>query len=214
MVSVDRLVQALLRANSHEGRTIVDQALQEGVGPVRALDELLAPAMHEVGRRWEAGRIGVAHEHLASAAAGQVLAGLSPLLVTAEPGSRPRVLLACAQGERHDLGLRMAQSVMEGAGYAVYFAGPDLPAEALVDAADALGPALVGISSIGVWDPAAARDSVRRLLAHDPSVGVLLGGPGWEGYAPPEPGRVVRVERLADLLAAAGQVTAEPVTSN
>jgi methanogenic corrinoid protein MtbC1 len=206
-VRIERLTEALLRANSHECRTIVDEALTEGMEPIQALDELLAPAMHEVGRRWEAGTIGVAHEHLAAAAAGRVLAGITPALVTADPGSRPRVLLAGAQGERHDLGLLMAQSVLEGAGYAVEYAGPDLPAAALVKAADALRPTLVGISNICAWDPVAARDSVRRLLAGNPAVCVLLGGPGWEGYEPPEPGRVVLVRRLAELLPAAERLT-------
>jgi methanogenic corrinoid protein MtbC1 len=202
-VRVERLTDALLRANSHEGRTIVDEALTQGMEPIHALDELLAPAMHEVGRRWEAGHIGVAQEHLAAAAAGRVLAGIGPALVAADPGSRPRVLLAGAQGERHDLGLLMAQSVLEGAGYTVDYAGPDLPAAALAKTADALRPTLVGISNVCAWDPVAARDSVRQLLAGDPAVGVLLGGPGWEGYEPPEPDRVVLVGRLADLLPAA-----------
>jgi methanogenic corrinoid protein MtbC1 len=207
-VSVDRLVQALLRANSHEGRTIVDQALEDGMSPIAVLDELLAPAMHEVGRRWETGQIGVAHEHLASAASGRVLAGVVPALVAAEPGSRPRVLLAGAQGERHDLGLRMAQSVLDGAGYTVVFAGADLPGAALVDAVAAMQPRLVGISSIGAWDPMAARESVRRVLAGHPDVGILLGGPGWEGFEAPEPDRVVRVGRLEELLPAAERLTA------
>jgi MerR family transcriptional regulator, light-induced transcriptional regulator len=206
-VRVERMVQALLRANAHEGGTVVAEALREGMMPVQALDELLAPAMHEVGRRWELGQIGVAQEHLACAAAGRVLTGLTPALGTRPAGSGPRVLLAGAQGERHDLGLRMARGVLEGAGYTVDYAGADLPGGALVAAAETREPALVGISSIGAWEPAAARDSVRRLLAGDPAVGLLLGGPGWEGYEPPDPARVERVGRLADLLPAAERLT-------
>ena len=102
--------------------------MQRGLSPIEVLDDVVTPAMHEVGHRWERGTIGIAEEHLASSVISRMLTRLAPLLITAPARSRPAVLMAGAQGERHVLGLQMASDVLEGAGYAVKYAGADLPA--------------------------------------------------------------------------------------
>ena len=66
------------------------------------LSEVLIPFLHELGERWERGEITVAQEHFASSVLRGRLLGLARGW---DRGIGPRVLLSCAPGERHDLGL-------------------------------------------------------------------------------------------------------------
>jgi len=152
---VATLVDALLRADAADAADAVEIALERGIDPIGVLDEVITPAMHEIGRHWETGTIGIAEEHLAASVTGRMLTRLAPLLITAPARSRPPVLMASAQGERHVLGLQMASDVLEGAGYEVKLAGADLPSQALLAFAERRRPALVAIACTGSWSQAA-----------------------------------------------------------
>jgi methanogenic corrinoid protein MtbC1 len=205
----DTLFDALMRADPVDATEALEEALDSGFEPIEVLDEVMTPAMHEVGRQWENGTIGIAEEHMASSVANRMLTRFAPLLITAPAHSRPRVLLACAQGERHVLGLQMACDVLQGAGYAIKHAGADLPAHALLTYAERDRPALVGISCSGSWAAAAdIRNAIGQLIAAQPQVAVMLGGAGWHGFDPPDPDRVVRVANMRELLPAAERLIA------
>jgi MerR family transcriptional regulator, light-induced transcriptional regulator len=208
----ETLFDALLRADPVDATEALEDALDSGFDPIAVLDDVMAPAMHEIGRWWENGTIGVAEEHLASSVANRMLTRFAPLLITSPARSGPRVLLACAQGERHVLGLQMACDVLEGAGYAVKHAGADLPANALLSYAERDRPALVALSCTGSWAPAAdIRSAIGQLIEAQPGVSVVLGGAGWRGFEAPDPDRVVWVANMRDLLGAAKRLTADAV---
>ena len=202
------LLDALLRADAADAADAVEDALEQGVDALGVLDDVITPAMHEVGRQWEHGTIGIAEEHLAASVTARMLTRLAPLLITAPARSRPRVLMAAAQGERHVLGLQMACDVLEGAGYEVKFAGADLPARALVAYTERERPALLAIACTGSWAPAAdIRTAITQLVDAQPGLGVMLGGAGWHGFTPPGSGRVVLAENMRSLLPLAARLT-------
>lgn len=206
----ETLFDALLRADPVDATEALEDALDAGLDPIAVLDDVMTPAMHEIGRAWESGTIGIAEEHLASSVANRMLSRFAPLLITTPARSGPRVLLACAQGERHVLGLQMACDVLEGAGYAIKHAGADLPAHALLTYAERDRPALVALACTGTWAAAAdIRSAIGQLIEAQPQVRVVLGGAGWHGFDPPDPDRVVRVANMRELLVAAKRLTAD-----
>ncbi len=88
------LLGAMLAADRPAAESVIDAALRTGEDGVAIVDGLLAPVMREVGRLWEAGEASIADEHLATALGHTLLTRIYPSLVTAEPRSRGRVLLA------------------------------------------------------------------------------------------------------------------------
>ena len=94
-----------------------------------ALDEILAPLLREIGDRWQRGELTVAEEHVVSEA---VRSRLGHLLADAGGGVRGTVVLACAPGERHELGLMMLAIALRRDGWKVTYLGADTP---LADAA-------------------------------------------------------------------------------
>ncbi len=75
---------------------------RETLGLDRTVDEVLLPAMREVGEKWHSGRIDVSHEHLAANASRAWLSTLNPI-----GPLRPQfpIILSCGPRDHHTIGL-------------------------------------------------------------------------------------------------------------
>ena len=188
------------------------RAFVAGLPAPLILSRVIAPAMYEVGRRWEECGLSVADEHLATAACHQLLALVYEHLLVARPRSRSRVLLAGVQGELHSLGLRMAADVLEGAGYDVAYLGADVPSDALIDAVTRFQPALVGLTATSAATAGIAAGLIDDLRTIDPAPAILVGGQGFDSQVGLAPGVEVfhDVEGLAAAVERLAPVDARP----
>jgi diguanylate cyclase (GGDEF)-like protein len=169
---------ALRAGDSSAAAGVLVEALHAGLAGVRLLDRIVAPALHEIGRLWERGEITVADEHLATAITHRGLALVYPELLSALPGSQPRVLLAGVQGERHALGLRIVADVLEGAGHDVLYLGADVPRAALLDAVLRHAPAAVGLAATLSASAEPLAEAIDDLHGLDTGALLLIGGQG------------------------------------
>ena len=129
------------------------------------LRDVLLPYLHKLGERWESGETSIAQEHFAS----NVLRGrLTALARGWDRGSGPRVLLACVEGERHDIALVAFGLALRGHGWRVSYLGADTPVASLVEAARELSPDAVVVSGTvaGAFDPSAVQ--LREVALHAP----------------------------------------------
>ncbi len=80
----------------------------------------------------------------------------------------PRALLACAEGELHDLPLVGFGLCLREQGWRISYLGADTPVASVVEAAQALAPAAVVISGTtsGAFDDSATR--LREVALHAP----------------------------------------------
>ena len=108
-----------------------------------AVTGVVLPFLREVGDRWEAGTLSVAHEHFVSDMLRRKLSALSsvPPQRVLEDASAPSpvVLLACPPGERHDLVLLCVALMLRERGVRARFLGADTPIPAVLTAARAAG---------------------------------------------------------------------------
>ncbi len=106
------------------------------------LREVIMPYLHELGERWAHGTTSVPHEHFAS----NLLHGrLASLARGWGNGHGPRVILACAPGEQHDLALLAFGIVLHRCGWRVEYIGADTPVDDLAQAASQMRADLVVI---------------------------------------------------------------------
>ena len=108
-----------------------------------AVTGVVLPFLREVGDRWEAGTLSVAHEHFVSDMLRRKLSALSSVppqrvLEDADAPS-PVVLLACPPGERHDLVLLCVALMLRERGVRARFLGADTPIPSVLSAARAAG---------------------------------------------------------------------------
>lgn len=90
-------------------------------------EDVLTPILLEVGDRWEAGELRIAHEHACSSVMRGLLFALMRLYPP--PGARQRVVVATPAREDHELGALMVAMLATMHGWNVLYLGPDLPAE-------------------------------------------------------------------------------------
>ncbi|MDX6474688.1 MAG: MerR family transcriptional regulator, light-induced transcriptional regulator [Gaiellaceae bacterium] len=169
----DGIVQATIANDVDSLGQLVDQSLA-----LTSLDDsftkVLAPALVEVGERWAAGAVSVAQEHLASAT---VRAALQKLLADQRADVRGTAVLACAPGERHEIGLLMLAVLLRSDGWQVAYLGADTPVADAVDLADGLSASALCFSAAS-RESAIALDSQLKAKPPRDTLGVFVGGRG------------------------------------
>lgn len=141
-------IRSLLAASESmqpaELREILDLAWEE-LGLAATIDQVLMPAMRQIGNFWETGRCDVAQEHLTTETARGWLSRVTSLAPAPGPG-RP-ILLACGPRDLHTLGLEALATLLAHQSRGCRVLGARTPARTLVTAVAATDAAAVVIVS-------------------------------------------------------------------
>ena len=172
----ERLRARMLAGDVAGSWQVTEAAMASGFEPGEIYVRLLAPALHEIGASWQAGRVSIDQEHLASSVATTLIGRLGPRFV--HPGRKKGVVIvAMPPGERHGLGVAMLADILTDAGYGVLNLGPDTPTVSLVAAMrDAGSLAAVVVSVVDVERRPAAGRLLASARRERPSVPRLVGG--------------------------------------
>ena len=157
-----------------------------GLGPDRAVDDVIVPVATAVGDLWAAGRCSVAGEHLIS---DHLLHRVRRLLDAAQPTgpAAPRVIAACLPDEQHQLGLAILAWKLARRGIRVVYLGAAVPIDDLVRAWRAARPHAVVLSVTRTPTLDAHRDELLARCAADMrGATVFVGG---QAVAPDAAGR-------------------------
>jgi methanogenic corrinoid protein MtbC1 len=139
---------------------VLDEALAQDIPVPRIYLDLIQATLHEIGRLWQEKRISETQEHLATEVARIALAHLRGFLPS-RPCNGQRVVVACVEGEQHDLGARMVADFFEMAGFDVTFLGANVPTDGLVRLVHERPPRLLALSA----STSASLGPLRRTIA-------------------------------------------------
>lgn len=156
------LIDAFLQAARDLAPSSLTRTLdvaRETLGLDRTVDEVLLPAMREVGEWWHSGQIDIAHEHLATNATQAWLAALRP----AGPSHRSPIILSCGPLDHHTLGLEAIGALLRQRHWECRMLGARTPVESLVlTIAETAAAAVVLVSHVATGR-AAATDALRSV---------------------------------------------------
>jgi DNA-binding transcriptional MerR regulator len=172
----DRFLAAALEGSPEASRLVLD-ADALGVPLVRLFQDVLRPALIEIGERWANGALRVGQEHEVTEVVRELIAELTLRHAHHHPTGQP-ILAACVAGERHDLGLRMIVALLRAKGRTVHFLGADVDVRFLLEEVATRRPAAVLLSATladRLPDVKAAADALRE-SASPPPLTVVLGG--------------------------------------
>lgn len=171
----DGIVAATAASDAAALRLLVDQSLTL-TSLHESFVDVLAPALNRVGEQWARGEINVAQEHLVSST---VRAALLSLLSDQRGDVRGTAVLACAPGERHEIGLLMLAVLLRSDGWQVAYLGADTPYADAVRLADDLGARALCFSAASSESAAALHDALAQSLPRE-SPFICVGGRGTE----------------------------------
>ena len=181
-----------------------------GAAPHEVLQQGLAEAMLEIGRRWNAGDVFLLEVVAAAEIFKQCNEIVEPALI--EAGGQiagHTVLMATVKGDLHDLGKNMVGAMLKTASFRVHDLGKDVAADAIVEAVEEMEPTIVGLSSLLTTTVPEQRGVIEALESAGlrRAVKVMVGGApvtedwatqiGADGYAPNAPEAVKLALRLA-----------------
>jgi methanogenic corrinoid protein MtbC1 len=170
-------LEALLRGDRHVASRLVLDSVERGADLRDLYICVLQDVQREVGRLWMTNRISVAKEHFCTAVTQNVIARLYPRIMTI-PKIGKRIVVACAGGERHEVGARMVADLFELDGWDAIYLGADTPASAVADAVREHAPHALGISANMAFNLASVRDVITAARVADKSgqLKALVGG--------------------------------------
>lgn len=149
-MTTDEVYQSYLAAvragERHRAFDLIEKARSADLDLRTLYLEVFQPALREVGRLWQENLLTVAEEHLATAITQAAMLRLYSHAEIPYGGSGPCVIAACAETERHEIGLRMLCDFLDLEGWDTVFLGASVPAESLVQMVGERKPAVVALS--------------------------------------------------------------------
>lgn len=161
----NRYLQAQLAGNRREAvRLIVEDGLGRGACAIDLHAQVIQPAQDEIGRLWQCNRVTIAQEHMATAISQLSLAALFDRVVPGKPLGK-KIVVACVEGEFHDLPARLVADFLEIEGFDMCYLGANLPHDALIEMIGRERPDLIGLSVTMLFNVPALRTAVARVRA-------------------------------------------------
>lgn len=168
----------------HRRRDGIEERVDEAVqahgggheGAVRTLNQVLLPAMKEVGDRFGAGDL-ILPFVLQSAEVMKLAVGhLEKSLDRMEGQSKGTVVLATVFGDVHDIGKNLVQTILENNGYTVHNLGKQVPINTILRKAEELEADAIGLSALLVSTSKQMPLLIQELHRRKLDLPVLLGG--------------------------------------
>jgi 5-methyltetrahydrofolate--homocysteine methyltransferase len=190
------IASKLYEGSAGDVAQLVQQALDEGVGPEQVLSGGLIVGMDEVGRDFKAGELFVPEVLIAARAMHAGMDILRPLLVESGIPTAGKCIIGTVKGDLHDIGKNLVRMMLEGAGFEAVDLGTDVSAEAFVAAVREHKPQLMGMSAlltttmvnmkgaIEALEEAGLRESVKVMIGGAPVTQAFAEEIGADAYAP------------------------------
>jgi methylmalonyl-CoA mutase cobalamin-binding domain/chain len=172
--------EALRNGDARTALRLVDDLIDSGAEFDEICEEVLRPALYDIGELWERAEISVADEHLAAAISETVLACIGAFS-SAPIDGEPRVLVSCTDGEGHALGARMVGETFAAADWAVHYLGASTPPDAIAAAAADRGVDVLALSTTMPANLPAVQATIEAVRAAAPGVRVVVGGQAYGG---------------------------------
>jgi DNA-binding transcriptional MerR regulator/methylmalonyl-CoA mutase cobalamin-binding subunit len=188
---IEELLGAIGEMDLDRAARVLSQATNS-FSPHDLVLEVLAPALDQVGTRWQSGDICIASEHAASA---MLRTQLGTLLAAQPVNGKTPVICTTPAGEQHELGALLAAVVIAMHGRRAIFLGANLPAAQIAQAARLSKAGGVALSIVGLQSERARQELDALCKALPPDVEVLVGG----RRVAELPGLPERVQVLASL---------------
>jgi 5-methyltetrahydrofolate--homocysteine methyltransferase len=145
-------------------------------GAVTVLNEVLLPAMKEVGDRFGAGELILPFVLQSAEVMKRAVAHVEGFLERREGVSKGTLVLATVYGDVHDIGKNLVKTILSNNGYTVHDLGKQVPATVIIDKAVELGADAIGLSALLVSTSKQMPLIVNELHRRGLTIPVLIGG--------------------------------------
>lgn len=152
-----------------------EELLRENA-PLDIINNMIIPALDEVGRAFEEKRLFLPQLLASAETATTAFNIIKRELPKNDEGSGETVILATVKGDIHDIGKNIVRVLLESFGFRVIDLGRDVPPETVVGAAEKTGCRLVGLSALMTTTVTSMQKTIEMLHQKLGEVTVIVGG--------------------------------------
>lgn len=128
----ERFIAALLLPDTAAAIQVTGEYVKTPAELSTWWEQIIQPAMYEIGDRWSRGEITVGQEHLATAITQRVMAIYYPMILEL-PRLKGTIVVTASPGELHEIGTRIVADLLEISGWDVHYTGAHTPALTVID---------------------------------------------------------------------------------
>ena len=178
MEILKKIGESLQRGEHEQVAELTRQAIDAGLPATQILNDGLMAGMDVVGQRFGAHEIFLPELLLAARAMNAGIDLLKPLFLGGEMPTQGKVVIGTVKGDLHDIGKNLVGIMLKGAGYEVIDVGSDVAADVFVDAAEAEGASVVGLSALLTTTMTGMKEVVELVKARglQDKIKVIVGG--------------------------------------
>src|SRR6187549_1932066 len=144
--------------------------------PVRVLNDVLLPAMKEVGDKFGAGELILPFVLQSAEVMKRAVARLENYLDRIEGHTKGKVVIATVFGDVHDIGKSLVNTILTNNGYTVVDLGKQVPVDTIIDAAIEEKADAIGLSALLVSTSKQMPACIQELHNEGLEFPILLGG--------------------------------------
>jgi 5-methyltetrahydrofolate--homocysteine methyltransferase len=153
----------------------IDRSVEK-IGAVPTLNEVLLPAMKEVGDKFGAGELILPFVLQSAEVMKRAVAQLENYLERIEGHTKGKVVIATVFGDVHDIGKSLVNTILTNNGYTVVDLGKQVPVDTIISAAVEHEADAIGLSALLVSTSKQMPTCVQELHERGLSFPVLIGG--------------------------------------
>jgi len=165
----------ILRRKKEGVEAWIDRSVAK-IGAVPTLNEVLLPAMKEVGDKFGAGELILPFVLQSAEVMKRAVAQLENYLDRIEGHAKGKMVIATVFGDVHDIGKSLVNTILTNNGYTVIDLGKQVPVEAIIEAAVENEADAIGLSALLVSTSKQMPICVQELHQRGLSFPVLIGG--------------------------------------
>ncbi|WP_343210514.1 homocysteine S-methyltransferase family protein [Anaerolentibacter hominis] len=204
------IFQMVVKGNRKQILEGVKAELSRGTAPSDILDNMLIPAINEVGRLFDK-QIYFLPQLISGAETMRMAVDyLEPLLVQSGTDKKQgKIVLASVAGDIHDIGKNLVGLMLKNYGFEVIDLGKDVPAERIVDTALREDADIIGLSALMTTTMMEMKNVIELAKEKQARAKVIIGGAvitesfareiGADGYSPDASEAVVLARKLLNL---------------
>lgn len=172
-----KLKKDVLKGNREQIRTDTEQAVKEGHKPKDLLDQVLLPAINEVGELFDKGKYFLPQLIASAEAMKNSIEYLEPMLLeNQQTDNMPVVVIATVEGDIHDIGKNLVALMLKNYGFKVIDLGKDVPKETIIEAAKKYNAQIIALSALMTTTMEQMRHVIRYAKEENVDAKVIIGG--------------------------------------
>lgn len=173
----DKLKTAVLKGNRNGIVKITKEALESGEKPAELLNQVLLPAINQVGEFFDQGKYFLPQLIASAEAMKNSIEVLEPLLQTRGTGEEmPVVVIATVEGDIHDIGKNLVALMLKNHGFHVIDLGKDVPQAKILESAKEHHAEFIALSALMTTTMQRMREIVAAAKEEGITAKIIIGG--------------------------------------